>query len=300
MEPQVAKPELKEMLAAWRLRDESYQPEVAQKRYDVALANWQKAAAEARTAGTTPPRRPMAPVRPREDRNHPANLFNGKIAPLIPYAIRGAIWYQGENNCRPEVANLYRIQLPLLIADWRSRWGEGDFPFAWVQLPNFNTPADRQWPLVREGMLESLSVPFTGMATCLDLGEADDIHPRNKQDVGRRLANWALYTVHGRPRVTSGPLPLKHEARGRDVEVWFRYGDGLKFNGDPEGFEIAGPDGKFVPADVRLGNGSVIFSSPQIESPTHIRYAWSNNPKAVLVNNASLPATPFRLTLKQP
>lgn len=300
MEPQVARPELKDMLADWRRRDETYQPEVAQKRYETALAKWQKDVAEARAAGTAIPRRPQAPVRPREDRNHPANLFNGKIAPLIPYAIRGAIWYQGENNCRPDVADLYRIQLPLLIADWRARWGEGDFPFAWVQLPNFNAPADRQWPLVREGMLTSLSVPQTGMATCLDLGEADDIHPRNKQDVGRRLANWALYTVHGRPRVTSGPLPLKHATHGRDVEVWFRYGEGLKFVGEPEGFEIAGPDGKFVPATAKLGNGSVILSSPEVENPTQVRYAWSNNPKSVLVNNASLPASPFRLIVKQP
>ena len=168
--------------------------------------------------GPEPPRPPRKPSEPRLDNHSPANLFNGKIAPLIPYAIRGAIWYQGESNAGE--GQLYALQLPLLIRDWRARWGEGEFPFAWVQLPNFHKPQqepveDSGWVLVQEGMLKTLRLPNTGMAITIDVGEADNIHPTNKQAVGRRLALWALAKVYGRPGPSCGPIPCGQRIEGQ-------------------------------------------------------------------------------------
>src|SRR6185436_18676384 len=148
-------------------------------------------------------------------------LFNGKIAPLIPYKIRGALWYQGEANSTPAKAPYYLYQLPLLINDWRSRWGD-EFPFAWVQLPNFRG-AGRDWPTVREAMLKTLALPKTGMAITIDVGEENDIHPKNKQEVGHRLALWALGSVYGQSGETSGPLPAGVAASGKVLALSFKH-----------------------------------------------------------------------------
>jgi len=152
-------------------------------------------------------------VRWRTLRFAPSGLFNGMIAPLIPYAIRGVVWYQGERNTRPGTGSLYQYQLPVLVSDWRSRWGE-ELPFAWVQLPNYN-PAGEDWMLVREAQLKTLRLPHTGMIVTVDIGESNDVHPKNKQDVGRRLALWALGEVYNQKvTATSGPLLKAHEIHG--------------------------------------------------------------------------------------
>lgn len=292
---------LKPILDEWQKRSDGYNATRAQLQYVRALAAWKDKAAAARAQGTPAPRRPQAPVEPRQDRNHPGNLFNGKIAPLLPFAIRGAIWYQGENNTRPETAELYHELLTLLITDWRIRWGQPELPFAWVQLPNFIAPESRNWPAVREGMLETLEQPHTGMAIAIDIGDPKDIHPKNKQEIGRRLSLWALHDVYGRDIPASGPIPTETTLEGRSLAIRFKHADGgLELRGEHVGFEVAGADGLWQPAEARVENETLTLSSPDVAQPQAARYAWSNNPTAVLFNKAGLPATPFRTSLPKP
>ena len=244
---------------------------------------------------------PQKPVPPRGDKNYPGNLYNGMIAPVIPYAIRGGIWYQGENSGREGFAQLYEYQLPLLIADWRERWGQGEFPFAWVQLANYreytNSPSPvSHWARVREGMLKSLAVTNTGMAVAIDVGEANDIHPKNKQEVGRRLGLWARAQVYGEKIPFSGPLPVGHKISGDEITLSFKHTDGglVAKDGELQGFVIAGADKKWCWAKARIEGGRVIVSSPEVKSPVAVRYGWADNPNCNLCNGAGLPASPFR------
>lgn len=228
-------------------------------------------------------------------RSTTGGLFNGKIVPLIPFAIRGALWYQGEANTTPAKKSLYGLQLPLLIRDWRARWGY-DFPFAWVQLPNFRV-ADRDWPPVREAMLKTLALPKTGMAIAIDVGEAGDIHPKDKQTIGHRLALWALGDVYGQKvPATSGPLPAGHTVRGKEIVLRFTHTDGglVAKDGPLTGFVIAGADRTWVPATARLEGNTVVVSAPTVAAPVAARYAWENLPTCNLFNAAGLPASPFR------
>jgi len=224
-------------------------------------------------------------------------LFNGKIAPLTPFAIRGAIWYQGEANANSQKgARYYQYQLPLLIQDWRNRWGY-DFPFAWVQLPNYGSRSNG-WCLVREGMLKSLKVPRTGMAITVDIGDAGNLHPKNKQEVGRRLSLWALGEVYHQPvAATSGPVPDGHRIRGGKFMVKFKHTEGGLLSGDGgklRGFELAGADRMWKPAQALIEGGRVTVSCTEIPAPTALRYAWRDNPNCNLFNGAGLPASPFR------
>ena len=222
-------------------------------------------------------------------------LFNGKVAPLVPYTLKGMLWYQGEANSSDTRSPLYVHQLSGLVTDWRARWGE-ELPFAWVQLPNFSRPGEG-WPLMREAMLKTLSLPKTGMAVTIDIGEARDIHPKNKQEVGRRLSLWALGSVYGRQvAATSGPLPAGHEIKGAEVIVSFAHADGLKTRdgGQVKGFQLAGTDKQWKPAVAKIDGGKVVVSSPEVAAPVALRYAWSDFPETNLVNGADLPASPFR------
>jgi hypothetical protein len=268
-------------------------------KYQQALAAWKEAAKQAKAAGKPVGRGPQPPVAPRLQPNHPGNLFNGMIEPLIPFAFRGAVWYQGESNSNRAYNVAYGEQLRTMIGEWRARFGH-EFPFAWVQLPDYKAPqkdpveADG-WPVIREQMLNTLAVPHTGMAVCLGLGEEKDIHPKNKQGVGNRLAQWALANVYNRSVVASGPLPTGHKISGGEIVVTFKYADGLKArDGELTGFAIAGADKQFVWAKARIEGDKVIVSSPDVPQPTAVRYAWAANPKWRLVNAAGLPATPFR------
>lgn len=223
-------------------------------------------------------------------------LFNGKIAPLAPYTIRGAIWYQGEANANSEVgAHFYEYQLPLLIKDWRARWGY-DFPFAWAQLPNYGSRSNG-WCLVRDGQLKSLKVPHTGMAITVDIGETGNIHPKNKQEVGRRLSLWALGDVYGKKvAATSGPIPDGDKIRGKEIVVAFKHTEGglIAHGGDLRGFEVAGADKQWKAAQARIDGRRVIVSSSDVPAPVALRYAWRDNPDCTLYNDAGLPASPFR------
>jgi sialate O-acetylesterase len=215
--------------------------------------------------------------------------------------MRGAIWYQGENSGRAGFAQLYEFQLPLLIADWRARWGQGEFPFAWVQLANYrqvtNSPSPiSHWAFVRDGMLKSLAVTNTGMAVAIDIGMADNIHPINKQEVGRRLGLWARSQVYGEKIPFSGPLPAGHKTSGDEITVSFKHTDGglVAKDGDVQGFVIAGADKQWHWATARITGETVVVSSPEVKSPVAVRYAWADNPKCNLYNAAGLPASPFR------
>jgi len=230
------------------------------------------------------------------------------IAPLMPYAIRGAIWYQGESNVGR--AYQYRKLFPAMIKNWRKDWGQGDFPFLFVQLANFKAvnpePSESDWAELREAQIMTLSLQNTGMAVIIDIGEANNIHPKNKQDVGKRLALWALAKTYGKKFVYSGPLYKSMEVKGDKVILHFDHvGGGLVAGGgEPlKGFAIAGAPvlsgeskngGKFVWADAKIDGDTVVVSNDKIAEPVAVRYAWADNPVCNLYNREGLPASLFR------
>ena len=293
---QLKVPELKAYFDSWMKRDEAFDPVAAKAAEAAQLAAWKQDAEKAKAEGKKAPSKPHLIRKPASDPNCPANLFNGMIAPLIPYGVRGVLWYQGEHDTSDdETALRYRAQLPVLIEDWRTRWDEA-LPFAWVQLPNYGVAGDGR-PLVREAMLRSLKVPRTGMVVTIDIGEAGANHPKNKQEVGRRLSLWALGTVYGQKVASiSGPLPAGHQMRGSDVVLEFTHTEGglVAKDGDLKGFTIAGADKQWVKASARIDGGKVIVSSPDVKQPVAVRYSWAGNPDGNLFNGAGLPASPFR------
>jgi sialate O-acetylesterase len=231
--------------------------------------------------------------------NAPTSLYNAMIAPLLPYGIQGAIWYQGESNAGR--AYQYRQLFPAMIQNWRQDFKQGDFSFLFVQLANFMAalpdPCDSDWAELREAQLMTLSLPNTGMAVIIDIGDANDIHPKNKQDVGKRLALWALAKTYGKTLVYSGPIYKSMKIQGRDIILHFDHiGTGLVAKGgEPlKGFAIAGTDRKFVWADARIDGQTIVVSSDKVPEPVAVRYAWANNPICNLYNKEGLPASPFR------
>jgi sialate O-acetylesterase len=256
-----------------------------------------------------PPRpdEPMGPDNPWL----PTGLYNAMIHPIVPFALRGATWYQGESNA--DRAYQYRTLFPAMIADWRKAWGEGDFAFGFVQLANFtprnDKPVDSDWAELREAQTMTLKLPATGQAVILDIGEAADIHPKNKQDVGGRLALWAEAKVYGQKEVVySGPMYKSMKIDGDKVVLAFDHaGGGLVVGkkaglaptevvpgGTLAGFSIAGDDKKFVWAEAKIQGDTVVVSSKDVAKPAAVRYAWSNNPECNLYNKEGLPASPFR------
>jgi sialate O-acetylesterase len=241
---------------------------------------------------------PHVPRTPAE--YQPSVLFHSMIAPLRPFAIRGAIWYQGESNASR--AREYRIVFPMLIESWRKYWGRDEFPFYFVQLPNYGepiaVPGDSSWAELREAqMITAKSVPNTGMAITIDIGEALSVHPQNKPEAGRRLALVALAQTYGRPGEWSGPLYDSMAIEQGAARIKFSHiGSGLLARGGPLAqFSIAGKDRKFVLADAEIDGDSVWVSSPRVPDPVAVRYAWSDNPIGCnLYNVEGLPAAPFR------
>lgn len=282
----------------------------AKKKYEEELNKWKKAVEKAKSEGEKPPRRPRPPFGPGNPHS-PAGLYNAMIAPLIPYGIQGAIWYQGESNAGR--AYQYRTLFPAMITNWRNDWSQGDFPFLFVQLANFMAvnpePVDSAWAELREAQLMTLALRNTGMAAIIDIGEANDIHPKNKQDVGKRLALWALAKTYGKKLVYSGPIykSMKRELRavvrggalgteGR-IRLFFDHvGGGLVARGGEamKGFAIAGDDHKFVWADAKIDGETIVVSSNKVSMPVAVRYGWANNPVCNLYNKEGLPASPFR------
>ena len=231
----------------------------------------------------------------------PLGLYNAMISPLLNYQVKGAIWYQGESNAgRPAE---YRELLATLIRDWRAKWNQGDFPFIFVQLPNFmeikKEPSESNWALLREAQLKTLALPNTGMAVTIDIGEWNDIHPLNKKDVGKRLALAALNVAYGdKNLVYSGPIYRSMTAKGNRITLSFEHTAGgliVKRQQGPGAFAIAGADKKFVWAHAAIENDKVVVWSEKVQEPVAVRYAWADNPEgANLYNREGLPASPFR------
>ena len=231
--------------------------------------------------------------------NRVSVLYNGMIAPLLPFAIKGAIWYQGESNAGR--GKQYQTLLPTMIKDWRARFGVGDFPFYIVQIANFmavqDAPSDSAWAELREAQwFTTQRVPNTGLACLIDIGEAQNIHPRNKQEVGRRLALNAEALTYGMKVAYSGPTFKALTLDGNRARLTFDHAEGgLKAKGDKlTGFAVAGDDGKFVWADAVIDGATVVVTAADIPHPTVVRYAWADDPVCNLYNAADLPAVPFR------
>jgi sialate O-acetylesterase len=281
--------------------------------YQAALTQWQQAAAQAKAAGQPAPPQPRAPAPPSlgVPQTAPTVLFDGMIAPLIPFAIKGAIWYQGESNASsPAKAAEYATLFPAMITDWRGLWKEGDFPFVFVQLANFQS-GTAPWPEIREAQLETLRLPKTGMAVAIDIGTGGNIHPPDKDDVGRRLALAALHVAYGEKLVYTGPIYQGMQVEGGAIRISFApdsVGGGLTIGTAPwtdpkaaplsttslEGFQIAGADKKWAPAKAKIEGSAVVVSSPEVTSPVAVRYGWATDPRCNLYNKEGLPASPFR------
>lgn len=261
-----------------------------------------------------PPEWPESPFSERRARPRCVTLHNGHIAPLVPMAMRGVLWYQGENNASDSNVLLYVEKKRAMLADWRKWFGNPNLPFYFVQLASFQAPskdpAGGGWGPIRDAQRRCLEIPHTGMASAVDVGDANDIHPKNKFDVGERLARWALVNEYGKKdTVVSGPLLREMKVEGSKARITFdSIGGGLmtgrKEGRTPatetkgaklEGFAIAGENKQWQWADAVIDGDTVLVSSPQVPSPAAVRYAYSSNPvDANLYNRAGLPASPFR------
>ncbi len=284
----------KETLPAWRL----------------AVKAW-----EAKPAPRGP--KPRWPLSPSTNPRQPTVLFNGMVNPIIPFAIKGIIWYQGENNgLSTEHASEYAVLFPAMIADWRERWGQGDFPFLYVQLASYQTKQpENDWPRLRESQRQALTVPETAMAVSIDIGEQFDSHPKNKVDVGKRLALAARHVAYGEDIVYSGPMVKSMHTEGTKAVLRFEHiGSGLTIGVPPpirmgqkpqqpssslQSFEIAGVEGEFFPAEAIIQGDTLVVSSPEVKAPVAVRYAWAAwpDPRPNLYNRDGLPASPFTVRL---
>jgi sialate O-acetylesterase len=273
------------------------------------LKTWSEAVKRARESNQPLPTRPKPaavsrrPLEPNRYPHHATVLYRGMIEPLIPYGIRGAIWYQGEANCYPKRAEEYATSFPMMIADWRKRWAQGDFPFLFVQLPNF-AKAKEDWMTLRESQRQTNeTVANTAMAITIDVGDPNDLHPANKKPVGERLALLARARVYGEKLVANGPLIKSAEPIGEGkLSLSFHNGEsglqaGANGAGKLGGFEVAGEDGQFAPAHAEISGSQIIVSSQKSITPKQVRYAWAPNPfpSANLYNQEGLPASPFSI-----
>jgi sialate O-acetylesterase len=294
-------PRLEPMLESFDARVQAFHtnppPAIAAPRSEDVNARETNAASASTNAVPARRRRRAPAVRdPVQDQHNPTVLFNGMIAPVIPYAIRGVIWYQGESIVGGAAGRaLYPHVQATLVRNWRALWAEGDFPFYIVQLAGQD--ADSNNPLVREAQATILKLPNTGMAVTTDIGERKNVHPKNKQDVGDRLARIALAKAYGRDLEYSGPVYESMKIEGDKIRLKFSHlGGGLVARGGPlKWFTIAGADNKFVPAEATIEGDTVIVRSDAVPAPAAVRYAWVNFPEGCnLFNAAGLPAAQFR------
>jgi sialate O-acetylesterase len=240
---------------------------------------------------------PVLPWVPTLDSWGPGMLWNGMIAPLTPMPIRGVIWYQGESNSVLERAPLYGRVFRTLIEDWRREWGVGDFPFLYVQISNFKSTPGEDWATLRDQQLKTLELRNTAMAVTIDIGNPDNVHPTDKVDVGLRLARAARVLSYGETLEDSGPIFRQATPEGAAIRAWFDHAAGLAAKGGAvTGFEVAGADGKFVPATATIEGASIVASSPDVAQPVFVRYGWANSPDCNLFNGDELPASPFTST----
>jgi sialate O-acetylesterase len=289
----------KPLLERWE-KIEQGQPQQA-KDYEEKLAAWKSEVAKAKAEGKPAPPRPQDPGAMLKGNQRPANIYNGVLKPTIGYGIRGAIWYQGESNAGR--AYQYRDLFPLMIKSWRDEWNIGDFPFYWVQLADFMAekaePTDSAWAELREAQTMTMDkLPNTGEAVIIDLGEGQDIHPRNKRDVAMRLARWALARDYGINVACHSPTFKSMEKKdGKVILAFDHVGGGLKaFDvAEARGFAVASSDRKFAWAKAKVvGPDKVEVWSEEVSDPVAVRYAWADNPVCNLYSREGLPVTPFR------
>jgi sialate O-acetylesterase len=269
------------------------------------MAEWKLVADKAKAEGKPQPRQPGNPESQMTGNSRPGNIHCGVLKPSIGYGIKGAIWYQGESNAGR--AYQYRELFPFMIKSWREEWGLGDFPFYWVQLADHKNenpePAESDWAELREAQTMTMkALPNTGEAVIIDIGEGKDIHPKNKQDVAKRLARWALAETYKQPGIAArSPLYKSMEKQGSKLVLSF---DNVASNAgswrpfdvpEPRGFTIAGADKKFVPAKATiLPDGRIAVESAAVAEPIAVRYAWADNPVCNMYSSSGLPLTPFR------
>ena len=285
-------PQLKPLLDAFGKKRIAFRDNPASMQaYGEALRKW-------RENPDTRNKRPKHPD-PVQDQHNPNVLFNGMIAPVAPYGIRGLLWYQGESNVGTR--HLYPALQSTLVEDWRAHWNRPDLPFYFVQLANYKAPSsapeDSSFASMREAQSTTLSLPHTGMAVTIDIGEEKDIHPRNKQDVGHRLARLALAGTYGKPVVATGPVFRSQSVEGSGIRLHFDQAEAglISKGGALKHFAIAGKDRQFVWAEARIEGSTVIVHSDEVPEPVYVRYAWADNPAgANLFNKEDLPASPFR------
>ena len=313
------------VLPQWKAESERWNTEnkAAVESYNAAQAQWRQQARDAAAAKKPAPPRPVPPAVPKEprdpihDNQTTCALFNGMIAPLLHFGIKGVVWYQGESNA--DNPKFYETALPLLINDWRKQWAQGDFPFLFVQLPSYMarkpSPSEGPWAGFREAQARALSLPATGMAVTVDIGDAGNIHPPDKWDVGARLALIAQHVAYGQQGgIYSGPTYKSFSVEGNKIRIAFdNVGGGLIVSNPPEhfylgskqpvpsappaaleGFAIAGADHKFVWAKASIDGASITVSNDAVPNPVAVRYAWADNPACNLYNKEGLPAAPFR------
>jgi sialate O-acetylesterase len=282
--------------AKWK-KDKSEWPPERVARYPAEKAAWEKAEAEATAKHT---KNPLPwPQFPASDDSpfRPGSLYNGMIAPLQPAAIRGILWYQGESNASSP--GQYAELFTAMIRSWREGFGQGDVPFYFVQLANFGSEYEmvrRDWARLRDAQAKALELPGTGMAVTIDIGDAQNIHPRNKQEVGRRLALIAKTNVYGVAPEVSGPVFAGAAPEGKSLRVHFAHAGGeLQVHGrEVSSLEVAGADKVFYPASSVIEGDSLLASSPDVTDPVAVRYAWTNSPAANLYGDNGLPVAPFR------
>lgn len=302
-----------------------YSPETAAAAHERKLKLWEEQVAAAKAANKRPPRQPLPPRDPRSSQKYPGSLYNGMIVPLLPYAIKGAVWYQGESNAQAprvagakrdkagtgspearEMARHYRVQLDRMVRNWRKAWGS-EFPFFAVQLPDYGTPQKNPvengeaWPLIRESVVHvAKNTPEVFTATMLGLGEENNLHPVNKQGIGRRMASTILNKTYGKDTPTT-PFLATSAIEGDKIILEFAFtGSGLEAKDAPlGGFAIAGEDKNFLRAEAEIladgGGKRVAVTAPGIKKPVAVRYAWADNPAgANLQSKEGFPASPFR------
>lgn len=277
---------------------------------------WRKQKADATAGNSSPPPQPSLPPEPQRPRSpkdvfsNPTVLFNGMIRPLIPFGIKGVIWYQGEANTYPKMVDEYQSLLTAMITDWRSRWQQENFPFLLVQLPNLRN-GKIEWATIREAQRQALTLPATGMAVTIDVGDPNNLHPPIKQPFADRLVLAARHVAYGEDLVSSGPLIQAMTIEGAKARLHFTgIGSGLTIGARPvishqqkpeppadvlQGFEVAGPEGAFHPANATIQNNTVVVWSEKVTEPKTVRYAWAADPQpfANLYNRENLPASPF-------
>lgn len=293
-------PRFKPLMDSTVKHEAELQSEKGKADFERAMTAWKAAEEKAKAEKKSPPRAPFSPQQWLAGNARPGNIFAGVVHPTLGYGLRGVIWYQGETNANAGRSYEYASLFPFLIEQWRREWGQGDFPFYWVQLAAYKAerPDPGAWAELREAQTKTMLLPNTGQAVIIDLGEGKNIHPRNKHDVAARLVRWALVKDYGMKLPYRSPEFKSVVITGNKATITFDcFGSRLRpFDvEEPRGFAICGPDKVWHPATGRILDGNTVeLWSEQVEKPIAVRYAWADNPACNLFSNDGLPVTPFR------